>query len=392
MTIVMTGAGSGGHITPIQAVAAELKKLKPKAHIVYIGQRGDALGDIPAADPNFDQIVTVRAGKFRRYHGEGLRQLLDIKTGLKNIRDVFYVIIGIWQSYRYLEKNRPDVIFIKGGYVGVPVGLAAAALHIPFITHDSDAIPGLANRIIGRWAKVHAVALPKEIYSYPADQTITTGIPLVGAYSLVTLALKLRYREEIKISPRQKMIFIIGGGLGSQIINLAISETIPHLLNEFKDLIIIHGVGRAHEERMTKLYQDIIPASEQGRVRVYGYLSDLYRYSGAADVVITRAGATNVAEFAVQGKACVVIPSPFLAGGHQLKNAKILADRGAALVIDESELAGDPNRLAKQVSSLLKDTARQKALGEQLATLAKPEAAYNLTMVLLDVVAASAAQ
>jgi UDP-N-acetylglucosamine:LPS N-acetylglucosamine transferase len=96
----MTGAGSGGHITPIQAVAAELKKLKPKAHIVYIGQRGDALGDIPAADPNFDQIVTVRAGKFRRYHGEGLRQLLDIKTGLKNIRDVFYVIIGIWQSYR----------------------------------------------------------------------------------------------------------------------------------------------------------------------------------------------------------------------------------------------------------------------------------------------------
>jgi UDP-N-acetylglucosamine:LPS N-acetylglucosamine transferase len=99
LTIVVTGAGSGGHITPILAVAAEIKHTHPKARIIYIGQTGDKLGDIPAQDPNIDQVYTVRAGKFRRYHGDGFKQLLDIPTTLKNFRDFFYVMIGLFQSW-----------------------------------------------------------------------------------------------------------------------------------------------------------------------------------------------------------------------------------------------------------------------------------------------------
>jgi UDP-N-acetylglucosamine--N-acetylmuramyl-(pentapeptide) pyrophosphoryl-undecaprenol N-acetylglucosamine transferase len=384
MTIVMTGGGSGGHITPILAVAAELKRLKPDIKIVYIGQHGDGLGDIPKKDPNIDNVFTVRAGKFRRYYGEGLRQFLNLRTAYLNARDVVYVLIGIWQSHKLLKDLKPDVIFIKGGFVGVPVGLAAAWQHLPFVTHDSDSIPGLANRVIGRWAIVHAVALPEEIYDYPQDKTVTTGIPLVGKFEPVTAALKASYRQEINVPNDAKLLFIIGGGLGSQRINFAISETVPHLLNEIKNLIVVHGVGRANEVDMKATYEKKLGPAEQGRVRVYGYLSDVYRYSGAADVIVTRAGATNLAEFALQGKACIVVPSPFLTGGHQLKNARVLEEQGAAIIVSEDDLQADPNRLAKRVSALMDDEASQKSLGQQLSRLAKPRATHDLAVLLLD--------
>src|SRR3990167_7210097 len=129
MILILTGGGSGGHITPLLAVADELKKQRPNLTLVYIGQRGDKLADIPAKHHSIDKVYTVRAGKFRRYHGEGWRQLLDLLTFGKNVRDFFLVLIGLWQSYWILKKLKPVALFVKGGYVGVPVGLAAAWLH-----------------------------------------------------------------------------------------------------------------------------------------------------------------------------------------------------------------------------------------------------------------------
>lgn len=366
------------------AVAAELKKIDPKIAVIYLGQTNDNLGDIPAQHPAINQVYTVRAGKLRRYHGEGIKQIFDLPTMFKNIRDVFYVLIGFYQSRVLLKEIKPDIIFIKGGYVGVPVGLAAVSLKIPYITHDSDSIPGLANRIIARWAKIHAVALPKNIYSYSQDKTVTTGIPLVSDFEPVTEELKAKYRKSIKVSPSAKLLFIIGGGLGSQRINQAISEAIPHLLHEFKDLVVIHGVGRLNKAQMEERYHQLLPEKYYKRLRIFGYRSDIYRYSGAADVIITRAGATNLAEFSLQGKACIVIPSPFLTGGHQLKNAQVLAKHNAIVMIDESELQDDPNRLSKQVSNLLKDPEKQALLGQQINLLAKPDAAHTLAMLLLE--------
>jgi UDP-N-acetylglucosamine--N-acetylmuramyl-(pentapeptide) pyrophosphoryl-undecaprenol N-acetylglucosamine transferase len=188
LKIVVTGAGSGGHITPVLAVAHELKKLSPESTLMYIGQRGDALGDVPAEDKNIDQSYTVRAGKFRRYHGEGIKQVFDVVTLYKNLRDVIFVLIGLWQSFWLLGRLHPDVIFIKGGFVGVPVGLMAALRGIPYVTHDSDAVPGLANRIIARWARLHAVGLPKEVYAYPPAKTVTVGVPSAQLCDLPGLA------------------------------------------------------------------------------------------------------------------------------------------------------------------------------------------------------------
>lgn len=384
LTIALTGGGSGGHITPLLAIAEALKRQHPAVRVVYIGQTGDLLGDVAANDPHIDHVYTVRAGKFRRYHGEGLRQLLDLPTLFKNIRDFFYVLIGTWQSRKLLKSLQPDVIFVKGGFVGVPVGLAAARLHIPYITHDSDAIPGLANRIIARWAAWHAVALPAKTYQYPADKTVTTGIPLRKEFVQVTAALRKQYRAQIKVPDKSKLLFVIGGGLGAQRINQAVAEAVPHLLAEFRDLYVVHGAGRANEEEMRRAYKTRLNETEQGRVLVLGFISDVYRYSGAADVIITRAGATNLAEFAQQGKACLVIPSPFLAGGHQLKNAQYLAGQHAALVLPETELTDDSNRLAKQVSALLANDKRRAELGHQLATFARPHATEEIADLVLE--------
>ncbi len=382
-SIILTGAGSGGHITPLLAIAAELKRREPNLKIIYVGQTGDKLGDIPAKDPHIDQVFTIRAGKFRRYHGEGWRQLLDLPTLFKNMRDAVYVLIGLFQSWRLLGRLQPDLIFIKGGFVGVPIGLAAAWRHIPYITHDSDAMPGLANRIISRWAVVHAVALPTDVYPYPRDKTITTGIPLQAGFVPVTTARQKAYRAKLKLPANAKLLFIIGGGLGSQGVNQAVAEAVPHLLNELKDLHVIHVVGRNNLQEMQAEYASKLSEAEQGRVLINGYVTDVYNYSGAADLIVTRAGATNLAEFAVQGKACIIVPSHFLAGGHQLKNARYLADQGAAVILSEADLTADPNRLAKQISQLLNNDERRQELGRHLATFAKPEATRELAELLL---------
>lgn len=383
-TIVLTGAGSGGHITPILAVAAELKRRQPDTSLIYIGQRGDPMGDIPASNPAIGKVYSVRAGKFRRYHGEGLKQLLDIPTWFLNIRDFFYVLIGIYQSRRLLDAIRPDAIFIKGGFVGVPVGLAAASLHIPYVTHDSDAIPGLANRIISRWATKHAVALPPEVYHYPADKTVMTGIPLRADFIPVTETLKKKYRGKLKLPAKAKVLFVIGGGLGSRRVNRAVSDAVPHLLREFPDLYVLQAAGHANVTEVKAAYKQKLSSKEQSRLKVLAFIDDVHLYSGAADVVITRAGATNLAEFALQGKACIVVPSPFLTGGHQLKNARYLEEQGAAVVIDETELAADPNRLAALTSNLLKNPAERKKLAARLAKFAKPDATSELARLVLD--------
>ena len=383
MKIVLTGGGSGGHVTPIMAIAAELKRRRPNIRLVYVGQTGDRFAEIPAKSRFIDEFYTVRAGKFRRYHGEGWRQLLDIPTMLKNIRDAFYVLIGLWQSWRLMKRLQPDIIFSRGGFVSVPVALGGRLRGVPYITHDSDPVPSLANRIIARWASVHAVALPKDIYPYPATKTVTTGIPLSADFVPVTAALKKQYRQAVKVPESAQLLFIIGGGLGSQLINRAVADVLPHLMGEFPKLYVVQVAGQTNLAEMTTLYDERLGEAEQGRLQLLGFTDEVYRYSGAADIIICRAGATNLAEFALQGKACVVVPSAFLTGGHQLKNAEYMAKRGAAIVMDETELSADANRLAKQLSDLLRDPARQKQLSEHLASFAKPHATEELADLIL---------
>jgi UDP-N-acetylglucosamine--N-acetylmuramyl-(pentapeptide) pyrophosphoryl-undecaprenol N-acetylglucosamine transferase len=385
MKIVVTGGGSGGHITPILAVAHELKKQQPDTEIVYIGQKGDALGDVPAADKNIDQVALVRAGKFRRYHSESfLQHLRDIPTVLKNIRDAVWTVVGLWQSFQLLRQLRPDIVFIKGGFVGVPVGLAAALLRIPYVTHDSDAMPGLANRIIARWAHLHAVALPKEVYRYPADKTVTVGVPVSHEYRPLSAAQQQAARKHLGLDGFDQVVLVTGGGLGAKNINEAIITCMPELLARYPKLAVVHVAGRGKDSAARQRYKKELSARDQKRVIVRDFATNLYQYSGAADVVVARAGGTAIAELAAQAKACIVVPNPLLAGGHQLKNARVLADRKAVRLVDETVLAQDHQALMPALTELLDHPDKAAALGKKLAQLAQPDAARHLAMVLLD--------
>ncbi|MGH7237405.1 MAG: UDP-N-acetylglucosamine--N-acetylmuramyl-(pentapeptide) pyrophosphoryl-undecaprenol N-acetylglucosamine transferase [Candidatus Saccharimonadales bacterium] len=379
--IVLTGGGSGGHITPLVAVARKLKQLKPDAKLIYVGQRGDCLSDIVSAEPAIDQVFSVRAGKFRRYNGEGWRQVLALPTQLKNLRDAGWVVIGLWQSFWLMRRIKPSVIFSRGGFVSVPVCLAGKLNGVSFITHDSDSLPSLANRLIARWATWHAVALPEDVYPYDRQKTVTVGIPISADYRPVRDELCRRYRQEIGLSSYKYVLCITGGGNGADDLNKAVAANLPSLLKAYPDLAAMHISGRAHELSLNKLYDRALPAVDRSRVVVKGFVSDFYRYSGAADVVVARAGATNIAEFARQGKACILLPNAKLTGGHQLKNAQILARAGAIKMVDESKLrAGD---LAAVIASLLNSPKTRRQLGQAFQSFAKPRAAQDLAELIL---------
>lgn len=333
-----------------------------------------------------DASHRILAGKFRRYHGEGLKQLLDIKTFLLNVRDLFAFLIGTLQSLVLMGRVRPDVVFIKGGFVGVPVGLAAAFWRIPYVTHDSDAIPGLANRIIARWAQLHAVALPASLYrrAYPASKTVTTGVPISSVYEHITDAKRRSYRKALGLPEQGKVVLVTGGGLGSQVINTGVQAIAAELLNTFPDLTLVHTAGQKLFAATDHVYAQL-PTKLRSRVVVLPFAKNLYQYSGAADVVVARAGASNMAELAVQGVPTIVVPSPFLAGGHQLRNAESLESQQAVTVVEERELRRDAGVLLDVLRDLLQNDARRRELGAHLHALANPRAAHDLAVLLLGV-------
>jgi UDP-N-acetylglucosamine--N-acetylmuramyl-(pentapeptide) pyrophosphoryl-undecaprenol N-acetylglucosamine transferase len=385
MRIVVTGGGSGGHITPILAVAHEIKQVHPGAKIIYLAQKGDARGDIPAQHPSIDEVRTISAGKLRRYHGQGWRQILDLPETGKNLRDIFRTIKGMWQSLWLLKSLKPDVVFIKGGFVGVPVGLASAFWRIPYVTHDSDALPGLANRIVAPWATIHAVALPKEVYRYPMNKTVTVGVPVSHTFHPVSAAEAHDAREQLGLSAFDKVLFVTGGGNGAEFVNNAVADCVPALLERYPKLAIVQVAGRSLEDNLRQYYKSHLSAEQLQHIFVKGFVTNLHQYSAAADVVISRAGGTSMAEFAAQARACVVIPNPLLAGGHQLKNAQVWAERKAAKIVDESDLRADHQTLMAPLVELLDNPERAAQYGARLHELAQGDAAKRLAMVLLEV-------
>jgi UDP-N-acetylglucosamine--N-acetylmuramyl-(pentapeptide) pyrophosphoryl-undecaprenol N-acetylglucosamine transferase len=274
------------------------------------------------------------------------------------------------------------VVFSKGGYVAVPVGIAAHRLGIPIITHDSDAVPGLANRIIGRWASVHAVGQPEDNYNYPKGSLRFTGIPVDERVKEVTPALQKSFKTGLGLPADGLALLVTGGGLGSGSLNDLIAQIAPALLKSNPKLCMALIAGQQHQAETEKFYSAMPEA--QDRVRVIGFTPDFYRFSGAADLILCRAGASTLAEFAIQHKACVVVPAAQLTGGHQLANIKQLQAAGAAEVLKEPS----PEKVLKVVNGLLQNQKARQDLGDKLGSLAKPNAAKDLAGIILDQAAA----
>jgi UDP-N-acetylglucosamine--N-acetylmuramyl-(pentapeptide) pyrophosphoryl-undecaprenol N-acetylglucosamine transferase len=293
-----------------------------------------------------------------------------------NIRDSIRVISGFVQACLLLRELKPDVVFLKGGFVGVPTGLAARLLKIPVVTHDSDIMPGLANRIAGRHARVHATAMPAEHYAYPQERVRHVGVLVSTDYQPVTTKLRATYRNELELPADAEVLFVTGGSLGSRNINAAIARIASDLLNSRPKLHIVHQTGKGNDST----YQGF----EHPRLYPMPFLKGMHRYSGAADVIVTRAGANTLAEFGIQRKACIVIPHPHLTGGHQVKNAEYLNKQQAAVVVSESDIKSDPAALQNAIVGLFDDSQKREKLGSRLNEMAMPDAARKLAIILLE--------
>lgn len=296
-----------------------------------------------------------------------------------NVRDAGRVGVGVVAARKMLKRERPDVILIKGGFVGVPVGIAAAQLGIPFMTHDSDSTPGLANKIIGRWARLHATGMPAEYYSYEKSTIRYTGVPIQEQYERVSVERQAEFKTELGLAGCSLVVCVIGGSQGGMQLNEDIGQIAGRLMQRHKGLGIVHIAGAAHEADMKRYYADELLSDERARVVVKGFANDAFRHTGAADVVVSRASATVVAELAVQAKAVVLVPGQ-LADDHQSKNARLLAESGRALMAP----SGDAEALFEAVDMLLKVPSKRMELAKELHKVAKEHAAEELAELVIS--------
>ncbi len=350
--------------------------------MVFIGQKNGHLLDIIEDDPYIDESFVIPAGKFRRYHGEELSQLLDLKTQSLNTRDLFRSVSGLAQSWRLLSKIKPDAVFTRGGYVSVPVALAAWLRRIPYITHDSDSTPSLANRIIAPMAARNAVALEPKMYPYTQDKTVRVGVPINEAFHRVSAKDKQAYKKKLGLEKYKQMIFVTGGGNGADTLNHLVKSNVGYLLKRYPDLVIVHTAGRKLSKDLEVDYNQILGKKLSKRVVVKDFVNDLYAYSGAADVVIARGGATNLTEFAAQRKACVIIPSSKLI--WNIRNVHTLAEQGAVLELSEDQ-AEQELRLAHLVANLLDHKEAREVLETKFAQFYIPNAAGKLAKLLFEI-------
>jgi UDP-N-acetylglucosamine--N-acetylmuramyl-(pentapeptide) pyrophosphoryl-undecaprenol N-acetylglucosamine transferase len=382
MKIVSAGGGSGGHVTPALAVLRELHRQDPELTAYFITDHKFAVaaGSIMAKAPFEVRIKRIYAGKLRRYHNVSvLRQLLDIPTLARNIRDFFLVGVGFLQSYRFMRKVRPDVVFTKGGFVCLPVGLAAKVLKIPLVIHDSDAHPGLTNRLLAKYATVIGTGAPTENYTYPAGRTHYVGIPVSRDFVPFSAAKQRAAKAELGLHDTTKPLLVVtGGGLGARNINRAIATIANQLLDH---VAILHLTG-------TQNYQETVDAApEHIDYIIKPFLPGLSIALGAADIVVTRAGATSLAELAALAKPIIVIPNAHLPNGHQIKNAEVYGRAGAAVVIEEEKITLDHRKLTRVILALAASAEKRQQLGRKLHAFAKPDAALDMAALIAEAAA-----
>ena len=322
-------------------------------------------------------VHTIFAGKFRRYyHLSVIRQLLWPSLVWANTKDAFLVVVGFFQSIIKLIIWRPDVVFAKGGYVCLPVGIATRLLRIPLVIHDSDAHPGLTNRVLSKWATAIATGAPLKYYPYPAKKTRYVGIPVASEFHEFTNIQQIEAKAKWGISDTYPLVVVTGGGLGASRINDAVALALDDLL-KFCSIVLISGMGQFDELRS-------ITPQNNDRFQLHSFIySDMASLLGAADAVVTRAGATTILELAALAKPTILIPNGKLTGGHQLKNAAVYLKDDAVKVIDEDEMVENPQIIASVVHDLLSDPKNAYKMAQKFASFAKPNAARDVAEMII---------
>ena len=279
------------------------------------------------------------------------------------------------------------MIFFKGGYVCLPVGIIAKLFRIPYVIHESDTVAGLANRMLMKKATKVAFGMPiPEEMQEKHPNYVWTGIPVGQEFKPVSLTRQESLKKAFSFNSDKPLVVITGGSQGSENLNEVTRIILPELLKITSVGLV---AGRKHYEDMIDLkqYENWEKASLESNFRMWEFNTTMDELMGAADVVVSRAGATTIAEMAALKKSTILVPFERLPGGHQVKNAERLAEAGAAAMVLDSEMMKNPGHLLEEIRRLIKNPRLRADMADKLHEEARADAAKRLAEVILDVVA-----
>jgi UDP-N-acetylglucosamine--N-acetylmuramyl-(pentapeptide) pyrophosphoryl-undecaprenol N-acetylglucosamine transferase len=336
-TILIMAGGTGGHIFPGLAVAEQMRAAGWE--VVWMGARGGM--EERLVPKHGYRAAWIRAKAAR---GKGIVQKLLLPANL---------LYSFWESARCIRRLRPNVVLGLGGYVAFPGGMMASLWNRPLALHEQNAIPGLANRVLARVSDKVMAGFPQALKGAE-----WTGNPVRAEIAAIP-------SPESRFAGRQGplKILVVGGSLGAQALNEAMPRALALLENR---PLVVHQAGEKHLVALRKHYKD---AGVQGEL--VAFIDDMARRYAEADLVVCRAGAVTVAELSAGGMASILVPFPHAVDDHQTANGKFLADRGAAILIQQRDLT--PQVLAQRIQGL--DRSRLLEMARQARALGKPDAA-----------------
>lgn len=370
MRVLVTGGGTGGHVSPALAVIQALQKREPGVVIRYVGSATGVEAKL-AREAGLE-FVGVASGKLRR----SSKGPLGLLTGA-NLRDAFRVPQGFFQALKAVKDFKPDVVFATGGYVSVPPVLAAAFLRIPILTHEQTVTVGLANKINGRYAKRIALSFEgakEELPPALQKKAFVTGNPVrevIFAGSKASAASRFRFDGVDECLP---CVYVTGGAQGSHILNNAVKAALPKLLTQAR---VLHQCGESDAAALDE-YRKTLTDRERSRwvVRAFVQSDEIGDAYALANLLVSRSGAGTVTEVCALGKPAIFVPLVPASGDEQTRNAQRLVDAGAALIVKQSECSGES--LLAAILPLLDDTSKRASMGGKAKKLATPRAAEDL--------------
>ncbi|MDR1135697.1 MAG: undecaprenyldiphospho-muramoylpentapeptide beta-N-acetylglucosaminyltransferase [Clostridiales Family XIII bacterium] len=321
MRAILAGGGTGGHIYPAVAIADKIKRRQPDSEILFIGgERGRERKLVP------DSGYPIRLIKIRGF---------DRKNLLKNIGVTADLIRAGAEVRKILREFKPDVVIGTGGYVSGPVVREAGRAGIRTFIHEQNAFPGVANKMAEKYAEKVFLAFEEgKRYFKSPDKLVVTGNPVRKEF--VTAGI-MNYREKLGIEPGVFVLLCFGGSIGAGKINESVAGILKNL-HEEPDMRVFFITGeRYYDSIMGGVKADGLETD--GRITVMEYSNNIYEYMSSADLIVCRSGALTVSEVTACGKASIMIPSPNVAGDHQLYNAKTVSERGGAILLEEKDLS-----------------------------------------------------
>ena len=355
---IISGGGTGGHIYPAVAIANELKSRFPEAEFLFVG----------AKDKMEMQKVPQAGYAIKGLWISGIQR----KLTLDNAMFPFKLLSSMWNSFRIIKSFKPDVVIGTGGFASGAVLKVASMLNIPTVIQEQNSYPGITNKLLAKKANKICVAYENLERFFPKDKMILTGNPV--RQDLINEASKSEAIAYFKLDANKKTLLVLGGSLGARRINQLIEKELDFLLSQ--NIQIIWQCG--------KLYlNDYSKYNEKENVQVVAFIDRMDLVYAAADVVISRSGASSVSELCIVGKPTIFIPSPNVAEDHQTKNAKAISDKKGAILIRESELE---TQFETVFSDLISNESKQAELSQNIKKLALPNATKQIADEIMKLV------